>query len=170
MHYREVTPTAEYVARLEPGADWRAEIEALADAVAADAAWFTALGAVQDAELWFYDQDELAYEPVTFEEELEVAACVGNVSWLDVSESDSEDGETGSRQWERFAHTHAVLSRPDGGSLAGHLHAATVFAGEVHLRAFEEELVREHDDRTDLDLWGGFAHDTKTTTTEDRDD
>ncbi|WP_290813280.1 PPC domain-containing DNA-binding protein [Halovivax sp.] len=138
MDYRAVETAEEYVARLETGADWRTEIEALAAAVDADAAWFTALGAVQDAELWFYDQDELAYAPIEFDEPLEVASCVGNVSWLDD---------------ERFAHTHAVLSRPDGETVAGHLNEATVFAGEVYMRVFENSLERAHDETTDLDLW-----------------
>ncbi|WP_254807751.1 PPC domain-containing DNA-binding protein [Natronosalvus amylolyticus] len=138
MNYRAVESTGEYVARLETGADWREELEALATAVEADAAWFSALGAVQDAEVWFYDQETLEYEPVTFDEPLEVASCVGNVSLLD---------------GERFAHTHAVLSRRDGTSLAGHLNAATVFAGEVYMRTFEESLERAHDETTDLDLW-----------------
>jgi len=138
MHYRAVETTGEYVARLETGADWRAEIEALAADVDAEAGWFTALGSVRDAELWFYDQAAMEYEPVTFEEPLEVAACVGNVGLLD---------------GERFAHTHAVLSRPDGTALAGHLNAATVFAGEVYFRAFAEPLERSHHEPTDLDLW-----------------
>ncbi|GAA0668385.1 PPC domain-containing DNA-binding protein [Natronoarchaeum mannanilyticum] len=138
MNYREVTTTGEYLARLETGADWRAEIEALAADVDADAAWFAAMGAVQDAELWFYDQDSCEYQSMTFDEPLEVASCVGNVSLLD---------------GDRFAHTHAVLSRPSGQALAGHLDSATVWAGEVHLRAFEGELEREYDDTTELDLW-----------------
>ena len=54
---------------------------------------------------------------------------------------------------ERFAHTHVVLSGPDGNAIAGHLNEATVWAGEVHLRVFEEPLEREHDETTDLDLW-----------------
>jgi predicted DNA-binding protein with PD1-like motif len=138
MNYREVTTTGEYLARLDTGADWRAEIEALAGDVDADAAWFAAMGAVQDAELWYYDQDDCEYQSVTFDEPLEVASCVGNVSLL---------------EGERFAHTHAVLSRPSGQSLAGHLDSATVWAGEVYLRAFEDELRREYDETTELDLW-----------------
>jgi predicted DNA-binding protein with PD1-like motif len=138
MHYREVDTSREFLLRLETGADWRTEIEEFAALEDIDAAWFGAMGAVQDAEVWFYDQEDMEYRSVTFEEPLEVAACVGNVSFLD---------------GERFAHTHAVLSRPSGQSLAGHLNAATVFAGEVYLRAFEEPLEREHDETTDLDLW-----------------
>lgn len=114
------------------------EIEDLARAEDVEAGWFTALGAVQDAEVWFYDQDETEYQSVTFDEPLEVAACVGNVSLL--------DGDV-------FAHTHVVLSRPSGQALAGHLDSATVWAGECHLRAFAEPLERSHDAATDLDLW-----------------
>jgi predicted DNA-binding protein with PD1-like motif len=138
MHYREVESTREFLLRLETGADWRTEIEEFADLEGIDAAWFQAMGAVQDAEVWFYDQEDQEYQSVTFDEPLEVAACVGNVADLD---------------GERFAHTHAVLSRRSGQALAGHLNAATVFAGEVHLRAFDEPLERAHHEPTDLDLW-----------------
>ena len=138
MNYREVSGDREFVARLAHGADWREEIESLADEESIDAAWFVAMGAVQDATVWFYDQSELEYREVEFDEPLEVAACVGNVSWLD---------------GERFAHTHAVLSRRSGQTLAGHLDSATVFAGELYVRSFEDELEREHHEPTDLDLW-----------------
>lgn len=138
MHYREVSPTAEYVARLEGGADWRAEIESFARENDVEAAWFRGMGAVRDAELWYYDQDDREYRSLEFDEHLEVSACVGNLSLL--------DGEP-------FAHTHAVLGRPDGETVSGHLNAGTVFAGEIHLRTFEEPLVREFHEETGLDLW-----------------
>jgi len=138
MNYEEVETTREFVGRLDHGADWRAEIESLAADEGVDAGWFTAMGAVQDAELWYYDQDDLEYHDVSFDEPLEVAACVGNIADL--------DGEV-------FAHTHAVLSRRSGQTLAGHLDSATVWAGEVHLREFDTDLVRDHDPETDLDLW-----------------
>jgi len=38
-------------------------------------------------------------------------------------------------------------------AVAGHLDSASVWAGELHVRAFEDSLVREHDEPTDLDLW-----------------
>ena len=138
MNYREVTGDREFVVRLDHGADWRAEIESFAADEELDAAWFVAMGAVQDAEVWYYDQVETEYRTVEFDEPLEVAACVGNVAWL---------------EGERFAHTHAVLSRRSGQTLAGHLHAGTVFAGEVYVRSFDTKLTRENDQQTDLDLW-----------------
>lgn len=138
MDGRELTVTGEYLGSLDHGADWRAEIESFADEHEVDAGWFWAMGAVQDAEVWYYDQTDRDYRSVTFDEPLEVASCVGNVAHLD---------------GERFAHTHAVLARPSGQSLAGHLDAATTFAGECYLRAFAEPLEREYDEATGLDLW-----------------
>jgi predicted DNA-binding protein with PD1-like motif len=138
MDGRELTVTGEYLGSLDHGADWRAEIEGFAADREVDAGWFWAMGAVQDAELWYYDQTDREYRSVTFDEPLEVASCVGNVADLD---------------GERFAHTHVVLSRASGQSLAGHLDSATVFAGECYLRAFADPLVREYDETTGLDLW-----------------
>lgn len=138
MDYRELGDGREFVARLETGADWRGEIESLADDAGVDAGFFVALGAVSAVELFFYDQETKEYDSIEFDEPLEVAACVGNISWLDD---------------ERFAHTHAVCSRADGSTVAGHLNSGTVFAGEVYLREFDAYLEREHDETTDLDLW-----------------
>jgi len=138
MQYKRFTPRDAYLARLDTGADWREQIETIASEADVEAGWFNAMGAVQDAEIWFYDQDDKEYRPASFDEPLEVATCVGNIALL--------EGDV-------FAHTHAVFSRPDGATVAGHLDSATVFAGEVYLQAFEESLVREYDERTELDLW-----------------
>lgn len=138
MDYREVEPGREFVARLEHGRDWRGQIEDFAAEQGIDAAFFYGLGAVQDATLLFYDQETQEYEPMAFDEPFEVVPAVGNVSWL---------------EGERFAHTHVALSRADGATVAGHLDAATTFAGELWLREFDTRLVREHDPVTDLDLW-----------------
>jgi predicted DNA-binding protein with PD1-like motif len=138
MDYLEVEGTREFVARLAHGEDWRAQVEAFAADEGLSSAFFVGLGAVQDADVLFYDQDAGEYSTVAFDEPLEVAACVGNVSTL--------NGEP-------FAHTHAVLSREDGSTVAGHLDRATTFAGELYVRAFDADLERAHDETTDLDLW-----------------
>ena len=138
MHYTRVEGAREYVARLEHGRDWRGQIEAFAAEEGIDAAFFFGLGAVQDAELLFYDQDDGEYDAIVFDEPFEMTPAVGNISWL---------GD------ERFAHTHATLSREDGSVVAGHLEAATTFAGELYVREFDTSLEREYDPVTDLDLW-----------------
>ena len=138
MDYLEVDGAREYVARLDHGVGWREQIEAFADEEGIDAAFFIGLGAVQDATLLFYDQDDQEYYDVEFDEPFEVVPAVGNISWL---------------YDERFAHTHMTLSREDGSVVAGHLDEATTFAGELYVREFDTELERDHDETTDLDLW-----------------
>jgi predicted DNA-binding protein with PD1-like motif len=138
MDYLELDGAREFVARLSHGEDWRGQIEDFAADNGVDAAFFFGLGAVQDAELYYYDQDDQEYYATEFDEPLEMAACVGNVSEL---------------EGEPFAHTHAVLSREDGSTVAGHLNRATTFAGELYVREFDVPLEREHDETTDLDLW-----------------
>jgi predicted DNA-binding protein with PD1-like motif len=138
MDYEQVEGGREYVARLEHGRDWRGQIEEFADAEGIDAAFFIGLGAVQDAELFFYDQDEQEYYSITFDEPFEVTPAIGNISWL---------------YDDRFAHTHMTLSREDGSVVAGHLDTATTFAGELYVREFDARLERDHDPVTDLDLW-----------------
>lgn len=138
MDYREVEGTREFVCTLDHGGDWRDQIEAFARDEGIDAAFFLGLGAVTDAEMYFYDQDRREYDAVVFPEPLEVASCVGNVSLL--------DGDP-------FAHTHAVLTRPDGEAIGGHLDSGTVWAGELYVQAFDVPLERRHDETTDLDLW-----------------
>ena len=138
MDYLEVEGAREFVARLDHGGDWRAQIEEFAADEGVKSAFFVGLGAVQDAEIYFYDQDDQEYDAVEFDEPLEMAACLGNVSDL---------------EGEPFAHTHAVLSREDGSTVAGHLNRATVFAGELYVRTFDVPLERAHDETTDLDLW-----------------
>jgi len=115
MHAREVTGGREFVARLAYGADWVEEIEALAVAEGVDAGWFVATGAVEDAELAYYDQDAFAPVTATYEEPLEVASCTGTIALVDGAPE---------------AAVHAVLSRPSGQSVAGRLSAATVFDGD----------------------------------------
>lgn len=139
MDYEEVEGAREYVARLDHGRDWRGQIEDFAEDEGIDAAFFYGLGAVQDAELLFYDQDEQVYDSIVFDEPFEMTPAVGNISLLDE---------------ECFAHTHATLSREDGSVVAGHLDSATTFAGELYVREFDTTLEREHDEVTDLDLWG----------------
>ncbi len=138
MHVREVSLERSFVVRLASGADWRGQLEELAASEGIDAGWFIGLGAVRSAELWYYNQSVGQYEPFAVDEPMEVAACLGNISML--------DGEP-------FAHTHAVLSDPEGSSVAGHLNEAEVFAGEVFVVGFDRPLERRYDPVTDLDLW-----------------
>lgn len=138
MHVREVSPVRWSVGRLATDEDWRDQLEGLAADANIHAGWFVGLGPVRSPELWYDDQSAGRYEPIALDDPMEAAACVGNISLL--------DGEP-------FAHTHAVLSDPEGRPIDGHQHAAEVFAGGVCLVAFDAALERSHDSMTGLDAW-----------------
>ena len=124
-----------YFCRLSYGADLVSEIKDFAVVKKIDSGFFTVIGAVQNAVLGFYKQDERKYVEMRFDEPLEVVSCVGNVTLKDGS---------------LFVHAHACLSKKDGSAVGGHLVSARVFAGEVFLFAFDDKLRRKFDDTTGL--------------------
>jgi hypothetical protein len=131
------------VARLDHGGDLLAQVVAVADAHGVTMGEVRAVGALQRAELAFYDQTARRYEPHTLERPLELLALVGNVS--------RRDGETA-------VHAHLVLGEADGRCLGGHaLPGCVVFACELVLEELVgEALERGHDEVTGLPLWGGL--------------
>lgn len=130
------------VARLEHGGDLLAQIADVADAHGVTMGEVRAVGALQRAELAFYDQTARRYEPHTFERPLELLALAGNVS--------RRDGQSA-------VHAHLVLGEADGRCLGGHaLPGCVVFACELVLEELVgEPLERGHDEVTGLPLWDG---------------
>ncbi|MEK6571996.1 MAG: PPC domain-containing DNA-binding protein, partial [Bacteroidota bacterium] len=101
----------------------------------------TALGAVSQAAIAYYDQKKKKYQPITFKKHLEILNCTGNVSL--------KDGKP-------FVHVHATFSDRIGNVFGGHLTPGTiVFACEVTIEELEGKgLDRKLDDKTGLNLWG----------------
>ena len=128
------------IARLDHDSDIIESITQLAKDNDVEAGVFTAIGALKRATLEFYDQDEHEYGKTVIDEPRELASCMGNISIL---------------EGDPFPHTHAVLASEDGDAIAGHLSSGVVFATEVHLQVLDgSELVRTHEDPTDLSMWG----------------
>jgi predicted DNA-binding protein with PD1-like motif len=101
----------------------------------------TALGAVTQAAVSYYDQKKKVYKPITFKKHLEILNCTGNVSL--------KDGKP-------FVHMHATFADSKGTVVGGHLTAGTVvFACELTIEELEGKAVdREFDENTGLNLWG----------------
>jgi predicted DNA-binding protein with PD1-like motif len=131
------------VARLDHGGDLLAQIAAVADAHDIATGEVRAVGALQRAELAYYDQTAKRYESHAVERPLELLALVGNVS--------RRDGATA-------VHAHLVLGEADGRCLGGHaLPGCVVFACELVLEELVgDTLVRGHDEVTGLPLWDGM--------------
>jgi predicted DNA-binding protein with PD1-like motif len=102
-------------------------------------ATFTAIGALKNAKLGFYDQDRHVYSELWLSTPQEIASCIGNVSL---------------KEGESFVHAHAVLADRNGNTKAGHLLEGKVFAAEIHItELLGTKLVRRKDDVTGLSVW-----------------
>jgi uncharacterized protein len=77
------------------------------------AASFTAIGALSDAVLLYFDWEKKSYQKIPVGEQVEVASLIGDVA-------DDPDGNAA-------LHIHIVLGTRDGTARAGHL-------GEGHVR------------------------------------
>jgi predicted DNA-binding protein with PD1-like motif len=103
------------------------------------AAQFTAIGALSDATLNYFDWDKKKYLPIPVREQVEVASLIGDVAL-------SPEGKPA-------LHIHIVLGRRDGTALAGHLSEAHVRPTlEVILTEPPAHLVKAHDPESGLAL------------------
>ncbi|MFB6356756.1 MAG: PPC domain-containing DNA-binding protein [bacterium] len=129
-----------HVMRMEKDRDLLGQLTDYCNEHEIDAATVTAIGAVQNATLGYYYQDEQEYEEHTVDEPMELLQASGNVSYLD---------------GERFVHLHATFSTEDETVHAGHVFEGTkVFAGEATIQELDGPPLKRYDDEpTGLTLW-----------------
>ena len=98
----------------------------------------SAIGAVGDAVLAYFDRKAREYKHIPVPGQAEVASLTGNVALV--------DGEP-------FFHVHAVLGLPDGSATRGHVLEAHVWPTlEVVLTAWPKRVRRKPDEETGLEL------------------
>jgi predicted DNA-binding protein with PD1-like motif len=99
-----------------------------------------AIGAVKKACIGFYNQKTQTYQFSNFDQPLEIASLIGNISL--------KDGNP-------FVHAHITLADESGKSYGGHLAPGTVvFACEFTLEIFDGPAFnRCFDEETGLQLW-----------------
>ena len=85
------------------------------------AAQISAIGALSDVELLYFDWDKKDYMKIPVREQVEVASLLG-----DVAEADGKPA----------IHLHIVVGKRDGQAMAGHL-------GEAHVRPTVEVIMTE---------------------------
>jgi uncharacterized protein len=112
-----------YAVVLETGEEVAGQLKAFADREKLKAAQLTAIGAFSGAVLGYFDWERKEYRRVPVNEQVEVAAFIGDIA---LSQND-----------ERSLHVHVVLGRRDATALAGHLL-------EAHVRPTLEVILTEH--------------------------
>src|SRR5690606_6987585 len=128
-----------YAVILETGDELMSCLENFANREHLSAAQITAIGALSDAELNYFDWETKRYLRNPVNEQVEVAALYGDVAI-------GPDGKPA-------IHIHAVLGRRDGAALAGHLTRGHVRPTlEIVLTESPAHLCKKHDPETGLAL------------------
>ena len=129
-----------FMGKLPHGGDLLAELEKICSDKKIKTGILTAIGAVKNATVGFYNQSEKKYLKHQFDKPLEILSLNGNIS--------IKDDKT-------MVHAHIVLSDSEGNSFGGHLMpGTTIFACEFWIFEIEGELlIRGFDEVTGLPLW-----------------
>lgn len=112
-----------FVVVLETGEEIVASLQQFAERENVHTASFTAIGALSDAVLLYFDWQRKDYQKIPVREQVEVASLIGDVA-------DDPKGKPA-------LHIHIVLGTRDGSAKAGHL-------GEGHVRPTLEVVVTEN--------------------------
>jgi len=103
------------------------------------ASYFTAIGALSDATLGFFERERKDYKRIEIEEQVEVMSLFGNIA----------QDESGQYK----LHAHVVIGKRDGSAHGGHLLKAHVWPTlEMFLTETFETLQRKIDEETNLAL------------------
>jgi predicted DNA-binding protein with PD1-like motif len=102
------------------------------------AAQISAIGALSDVTLAYFDWDKKAYQKIPVREQVEVASLLG-----DIAEADGKPA----------LHLHIVIGKRDGTAMAGHLAEARVRPTlEVIVTESPAHLCKHHDPESGLAL------------------
>ena len=137
MEYRQIK-AHHVMVRLDRGEEVISALTELCKNHGIEAGHLSAIGAVRDAELGYYDLASFSYQTRKLPEIYELVSFLGNVALV--------DGEP-------FVHAHATLGSPDLSLLGGHLMSATVAVTlEVVLTVFDTRFERALDPEVKLKL------------------
>jgi predicted DNA-binding protein with PD1-like motif len=127
------------VAKIEPNEDLIASIIDLVNKYNIKSGIITCIGAMKKFTIAFYEVDSQKYKTETFDENVELISCVGNISYKDD---------------ELVIHLHVSLGRSDYSVIGGHLSRPSIVSvtGEVKIFEIEHKLNRIADPQFNLSL------------------
>ena len=140
MASRTYTTKRTFIGRLSNGSDLYESIAKFCQYEDIQIGRITAIGAVKNAAVAYYDQRRKKYGTVKFKKEMEILSCLGNVSL---------------KEGKPFVHVHIALADDKGKVFGGHLMpGTTVFACELFIEELDgKPLDRNLDEKSGLTLW-----------------
>ncbi len=138
MRSKSLTAGGVFVLVFENGDDVLTGLIEFAKVADIEGAFFSGVGAFQQATIGFFDLSTKAYLHIPIDEQVEVMSLAGNISRIEGKPK---------------IHCHVVLGKRDGTALGGHLIDGVVRPTlEVFLNTTETRLTRKIDESTNLPL------------------
>lgn len=127
------------VARLMPNEDILDSINEIVKKYDLKSGLIKLIGALKKFTIGYFVMEKMEYEFKTFDENVELLSCIGNISF--------KDGEP-------VIHLHATLGRRDFNVIGGHLIQPSIVSltGEVYIYEINEKIVRTIDPQLGLSL------------------
>ncbi len=124
---------------LQTGDEAMSSLQSFAARERLGGAQITAIGALSDARLAYFDWQTKSYLPIAVDEQVEVASLIGDIAV-------GPDGDAS-------IHVHAVLGKRSGAAVAGHLKEAHVRPTlEMIITEMPEHLCKAKDEASGLAL------------------
>ncbi|MHA1426038.1 MAG: PPC domain-containing DNA-binding protein [Candidatus Helarchaeota archaeon] len=139
MKIREIGINRMFLIKLEPNDKLLESITQAVQANTIKTGFFTAIGALNTANIGYYMLDQKSYKTITLIGDFEILACTGNVTLKDDSP---------------FIHAHLIIADQEGKAYGGHLlpNCQISVTGEVFLVEAAKVLSRKLDKDLQLSL------------------
>ena len=127
------------VGKIEPGEDVFDAINEVVKKHKIKAGLINIIGALKKFTIGYFDLKTQKYNFKTFEEDVELISCMGNISY--------KDGEP-------IIHIHVAVGREDFSVIGGHLSQPSIISitGEVYIYEISQQLNRANDPHFNLSL------------------
>jgi predicted DNA-binding protein with PD1-like motif len=127
------------IGKVEPEEDLMDSIMKMVEKYNIKSGLINCIGALKQFTIGFFELDSKNYKLETFNENVELITCMGNIAY--------KDGEP-------IIHLHVSLGRKDYSVIGGHLSKPSKVSvtGEVFIFEIDEELLRANDSQFDLSL------------------
>jgi predicted DNA-binding protein with PD1-like motif len=127
------------IAKIEPNEDLIDSIIEIVKKYDIISGFINCIGALKKFTIGFYDLKTKDYKMKTFEENVELITCMGNVAY---------------KEEEPVIHLHVTLGRSDYSLIGGHLSQPSIVSvtGEVKIIEIDQKLIRSIDHQFDLSL------------------
>ncbi len=139
MKSKETTVGRVIIAKIEPNEDIFDAIKEIIKKHNVKSGLLNVIGALKQFTIGFFNIDTKEYNFKTFDEDVELISCMGNISFKDK---------------EPIIHLHVSVGKDDYGIIGGHLSQPSIVSitAEVYIYEINQTVLRANDPQFDLSL------------------